>query len=93
MATAEELAACKAYMRAEEETDEAIAPFYDAAVSYLAGTGIQKPETEDSRYTLAVHGLTLYYYDHRDDVEGSVAPFPIGLRPVINQLKLEGGCL
>ena len=35
---------------------------------------------------MAVHSLTLHWYDHRDAVGGE-APLPIGLRPVINQLK------
>ena len=93
MGDPQELFACKQYMRAEDEPDYVIAPFFDAAAAYLVGAGIKKPEfvAEDPLYALAVNSLTLFYYDHRDDVDAGVAPFPIGLRSVINQLKFERG--
>lgn len=86
------LRACLAYMRVDEDEDGRIEhEFMPAAKAYLAGAGI--PESEDELYTLAVHSLTLHYYDHRDAV-GEEAPFPTGLRPIINQLKHSGeGCI
>lgn len=87
------LNAVKAYMRVPlEDTDEdgVISALYEAAQGYLEGAGISEPPSSDksrSLYLTALWGLTLYYYDHRDAV-GTEAAFPIGLRPVINQLKL-----
>jgi len=90
----EELQACLDYMRVDEDTDHRIEnEFLPAAKAYLAGAGISEPSTTDSLYTLAVHALTLHYYDHRDAV-GEEAPFPTGLRPIINQLKHSAaGCI
>lgn len=89
-----ELRACLDYMRVDDDADGRIAcEFMPAAKAYLAGAGIVKPTTPDALYTLAVHALTLHYYDHRDAV-GEEAPFPTGLRPIINQLKHSGeGCI
>ena len=50
----------------------------------------EEPDSEEhSLYTIAVHSLTLHYYDHRDST-GTEAPIPLGLRPIINQLKHSG---
>lgn len=88
--TKEQVAAAKVYMKVDGSEDDAlISSLYSAAVEYLKKSGID-PHLEDAQYLLAVHGLTLYYYDHRDDV-GSEAAFPVGLRPVINQMKQTGG--
>lgn len=82
------LAAVKKYMRVDgTDDDDVIAALYAAAVLYLQNAGIKPPADGGALYNLAVWGLTLYYYDHRDDV-GSEGGFPVGLRPVINQLKL-----
>lgn len=88
------LAACKHYMRVDgEDDDELIRSLMQAAGEYLSGAGIEKPEEPSPLYTLALHSLTLHYYDHRDAVGGE-APFPTGLRPIINQLKhTAAGCL
>ena len=88
------LRACLDYMRVDEDEDGRIEhEFMPAAKAYLAGAGITEPETPDQLYTLAVHSLTLHYYDHRDAV-GEEAPFPTGLRPILNQLKPSGpGCI
>lgn len=91
----EALAAVKRYMRVDgSEDDGIIAAMYTAAVLYLQNAGIVQPETPSALYNLAVWGLTLHYYDHRDDV-GNESSFPVGLRPVVNQLKLtaRGGVL
>lgn len=86
----DKLAAVKRYMRVDgDEDDLIITPLYEAAVLYLKNAGIDEPATEPELYNLAVWGLTLHYYDHRDAV-GTEASFPIGLRPIINQLKLTG---
>ena len=93
-AAAAALRACLDYMRVDEDEDGRIEhEFIPAAKAYLAGAGISEPETADPLYALAVHALTLHYYDHRDAV-GEEAPFPTGLRPIINQLKHSGaGCI
>lgn len=81
------LAAVKRYMRVDgSDDDDVIAALYAAAVLYLQNAGVEALEENSDLYNLAVWGLTLYYYDHRDDV-GSEANCPVGLRPVINQLK------
>ena len=76
------------FMRVDgNEDDELIGRLMGAARSYLSGAGIEAPESGDrSQYDLAVHSLTLHYYDHRDAV-GEEQSFPTGLRPIINQLK------
>ena len=93
-AAAAALRACLDYMKVDEDEDGRIEhEFMPAAKAYLAGAGIQEPEKPDALYTLAVHSLTLHYYDHRDAV-GEEAPFPTGLRPIINQLKHScEGCI
>ena len=84
------LEACKTYMRVDgDEDDELIATLMAAAKEYLANAGIPEPEEASPLYTMAVHSLTLHYYDHRDAVGGE-APLPLGLRPIINQLKHSG---
>lgn len=84
------LTAVKAYMRIDDDADDAIImALYSAAVLYLKNAGIEEPANDPSLYNLAVWSLTLHYYDHRDAV-GNEASFPTGLRPIINQLKLMG---
>lgn len=97
-AAATALRACLDYMRVDEDEDGRIEhEFIPAAKAYLAGAGIQEASYTDplekSLYDLAWHALTLHYYDHRDAV-GEEAPFPTGLRPILNQLKHSGaGCI
>ena len=88
------LTACKEYMRVDgDEDDELITRLMGAAREYLEGAGISAPEESSWLYTMALHSLTLHYYDHRDAV-GAEAPIPTGLRPIINQLKHSApGCL
>lgn len=87
--TPEVIAGVKSYMHAEDESDEVVFPLIRAAIEYLDHAGIEAPETreESESYMLCVKALTLHYYDHRDSVNGE-APIPLGLRPIINQLKL-----
>lgn len=91
MATEEQVAACKAYMRIDgSEDDRLIGQLCDAAAAYLATAGAVRGQDDTPRaaqYDLALWALTLHYYDHRDAV-GTEAPLPIGVRPIIHQLKL-----
>ena len=85
-----QLAAVKRYMRVDGDDDDAvIGALLEAAILYLHDAGIDEPAEESALYNLATWGLTLHYYDHRDDVGGE-ASFPAGLRPIITQLKLTG---
>lgn len=87
-ADAARLDACKRYMRVDgEDEDDVILALIAAAQAYLARAGITPERSPVAQYDLALWGLTLHYYDHREAV-GNEAAFPIGLRPVINQLKL-----
>ena len=89
-AAAADLEACKHYMRVDgTDDDELIAGLMAAAKAYLAGAGIEEGEEPSPLFTLAVHSLTLHYYDHRDAVGGE-APLPLGLRPILTQLKHGG---
>jgi len=93
-AAAAALRACLDYMHVDEDVDGRIEhEFMPAAKAYLAGAGIPEPETPSPLYDMAFHALCLHYYDHRDAV-AEEAPFPTGLRPIINQLKHSGaGCI
>ncbi len=85
------LEACKRYMRVDgDEEDEVILSLMFAAELYLRGAGITPENSPEALYSLALYGLTLHYYDHRDAV-GNESAFPAGLRPVITQLKLMAG--
>lgn len=79
---------CKRYMRVDgKDEDDVIFVLMTAAQAYLERAGIVPERSPAAQYNLALWGLTLHYYDHREAV-GNEAAFPIGLRPVINQLKL-----
>ena len=89
-AAAADLEACKQYMRVDgNDDDELIASLMAAAKEYLAGAGIEEGAEPAPLYLMAVRSLTLHYYDHRDAVGGE-APLPLGLRPILNQLKHSG---
>ena len=95
-AQAAALKECLDYMRVDEDdenVDRIRDEFIPAAKAYLRGAGVLEPDGSDpldaALYTLAFHSLTLHYYDHRD-ATGGEAPFPTGLRPIINQLKHSG---
>lgn len=82
------LEGCKKYMRVDgEDEDDVILALMSAAQAYLERAGITPERSPAAQYDLALWGLTLHYYDHRDAV-GNETAFPVGLRPVINQLKL-----
>lgn len=85
----EELKAVKAYMKAPDDDDDIIRACYAAARIYLKKAGVEKPDEDPELYNLAIWSLCLHYYDHRDAV-GTEAALPIGLRPIINQLKQDG---
>lgn len=88
-----ELNAVKNYMRVDpdfKDDDRIIRALYEAAALYLRNAGIEAPARGRELYHLAVWGLTLFYYDHREAV-GDEAAFPAGLRPIITQLKLMAG--
>ena len=83
-----QLANAKTYMRVEgNDEDAVIKSLLAAAALYLQNAGIEEPDEDAELYNLALWSLTLHYYDHRDSV-GNEASLPIGLRPIINQLKL-----
>lgn len=91
--TDEELAAVKLYMKQDsDDDDDVIRAVYAAAQIYLKNGGVEKPEEDDALYNLALWSLTLHYYDHRDAV-GNEAAIPVGLRPIINQLKQDAEIL
>ena len=91
--TDEELAAVKLYMKQDsDDDDDVIRAVYAAAQIYLKNGGVEKPEEDDDLYNLALWSLTLHYYDHRDAV-GNEAAIPVGLRPIINQLKQDAEIL
>lgn len=82
------LEACKKYMRVDgEDEDDVILSLMSAAQAYLERAGITPERSPAAQYDLALWGLTLHYYDHREAV-GNESAFPIGLRPIITQLKL-----
>lgn len=93
---AHDLQAVKDYMRFDERglTDEeleresaVIDEIRQAAIQYLEENGVREREG-DLVYDLAVKGMTLHDYDHRDDPalrEG----YPRGTRNRINFLKLR----
>lgn len=88
--TDKEMEAVKRYMRVDPdftEDDGIIRALYAAAALYLRNAGIEAPDEGRELYDLVVWGLTLFYYDHREAV-GDEAAFPVGLRPIITQLKL-----
>lgn len=80
----------KLYCRIDgEEEDVLLYSLIDAAKDYLAGAGINDPDTPDHRYALAVKALVLHYYDYRGLTEAPMPSVIPGIRNLINQLKLE----
>ena len=91
--TQEELTAVKRFMKVDgDDDDEVVRVVYAAAQIYLKDGGVVKPEQDSELYTLALWGLTLHYYDNRNLI-GNEAAIPVGLRPIINQLKQDGEIL
>lgn len=80
----------KLYCRIDgEEEDVLLYSLIDAAKDYLAGAGIDDPDTPDQRYSLAVKALVLHYYDYRGLTEAPMPSAIPGIRNLINQLKFE----
>lgn len=85
----ERLQSLKAYMRVDWDEDDAVIELmYLAAVGYLTTAGVR--DDGSALYELAVNGLTLNYYDHRDAAGSGIELTP-GLRQAITQLKLTNG--
>lgn len=83
MMTLDEL---KTYLRVDTDAeDDLLQALQHTAEEYLTEAGV--PMDYSPRYSLAVKGLVLHYYDHRDDD----APIGQGLRLLINQLKFGAG--
>lgn len=87
--TGEQLTALKRYCHVDHDEDDALlVQLYAAAVEYLSNAGI--PPLPTALYKLAAHALVLEWYD----AEGISASVSVGVRAIINQLKLSavGGC-
>lgn len=86
---ADRLQELKAYMHVDHDLDDAkITRLWGAAVGYLEGAGI--PQDGSDLVWLATAGLTLHWYDH-PEAEGTDTGILLGLRNIINQLKLNFG--
>lgn len=87
---AAELEKLKAYMRVDgSDDDNTISALSLSAAAYLQNAGIKRTERNAHLYDLALWALTLHYYDHRGD-SGGDDDFPVGLRLLINQMKIAG---
>lgn len=79
--------AAKRYMQVyHHEDDTLIEQIFDAAIVYLEGAGIARPSTGYYLYDVALWGIMLSWYDHRETI-GSAESLPAGTRLIINQLK------
>lgn len=79
----------KLYMKVfHDEDDSLILKTWGAAVEYLAGAGIQQDGSD--RVWLATAGLTLHWYDNPGFI-GTDMGLPLGVRLIINQLKMDLG--
>lgn len=96
-----EIAECKLYMHLEvdeHEEDPIIDLIMASAAEYLEGAGIVDDGQDSARYKLAWYGLTLHYYDTRNDMNAEM-PMPRNVRNLIKQLehdcelKAAGGIL
>lgn len=86
---AEKLKELKLYMHIDHSLDDSlIQRLWSAASEYLENCGI--PQSDTHLVWLATAGLTLHWYDH-PETEGTDASITLGLRNVINQLKLQYG--
>lgn len=84
----EEFALLKQYMRVDhDDDDKLITELWNAAVEMLTGMNI--PDGIE-RFKQAARALTLHWYDNPGAV-GKYDLIPLGLRELINQLKMEFG--
>lgn len=83
------LEAAKAYARIDgDEDDELVESLIEGAEEYLAGAGVYTGLAPQFLYQLAVKGIVLHWYEHRNDTSGTMpTDFSAGVRLIINQLK------
>lgn len=91
-----DLAALLAYMRLDDdlpEEDERLIEdtLWPAAEEYLDGAGVPAPTYDSPLYDLAVKGLVCHWYEHREAMAYYRSEIPLGVRAIINQMKLRGG--
>lgn len=60
----------------------------EAAEEYLENAGVLPEHSPPGLYRMAVCGITLHWYDHREAGETDSPDFAPGLDRIINQLKL-----
>lgn len=61
-----------------------------SAKEYLGEAGVTRTEDNQKRFDLCVNRMTLSWLDNRDEGTGAKeSALPVGLRQVINQLKLD----
>lgn len=78
----------KGYMKVyHDDDDQLIETLWQSAGEYLEGAGI--PDDSSSLYWTAAAGMTLYWYDGAP--VGTDDNISVGLRTIINQLKLKHG--
>lgn len=76
----------KSYLRIDEnDEDNDILDLISSSEEYLFNTGVTV-SYESKLYTLVVKRLTLYWYEHRDEI-GSDENISHGLNSMITQLK------
>lgn len=87
--SAEDLLTLKLYMHVYHDDDDLlIFKTWGAAVEYLAGGGVAMDGSQ--RCWLAAAGLTLHWYEN-PGFTGTDTGLPVGVRTIINQLKLDQG--
>ena len=87
--SAEKLAQLMGYMKldpADVQEQATVLRCHAAAYAFLMA-GRSVPEEYAALADLALDSLTLHYYDHRDDTDPNAAPLPVGLLPIVSQLK------
>ncbi len=88
------LNAVKTYCKIDEEIDDAlVSSLIEAAEAYLDHAGVTPETAPTALYALAVKGMVLHWYDHREAGETAAPDFAPGVRKVINQLKHTSGLL
>ena len=89
-----------AYMAVDLESDRVVIEMvFDAAYAYITGgvaaDPMDAPDAPDvlspGLFDFALNCLALHWYDHRSDMAGGA--FPAALRPILTQLKAQGGGL